>query len=78
MRKRTEQTNLQAPFLKIDDASYVTGFSKNALRKGCREGTVPHTLVGNVYMINVPALLKQYGVPDVDAMYNSQKDGAQN
>lgn len=78
MRKRTEQTNLQAPFQKIEPSSYFTGLSQNFLRTGCKNGTVPHIKVGNTYYINIPALLKQFGVPDVDAMFDSQKDGAQN
>ncbi len=47
------------PFQKILDACKTTGLSAYFLRKGCREGTVPHIKSGTVYFINVPALLKK-------------------
>ncbi len=76
MRKNATPKNLDAPFLKIDDAAYVTGLSRNALRTGCKDGSVPHTKVGNTYFVNIPALLKQLGVPDADSLYNNLKGGA--
>ena len=47
------------PFLKIRDASKVTGLSQYYLRNGCKDGTIPHIRSGNVYLINIPALLRQ-------------------
>lgn len=47
------------PFLKIKDASKVTGLSQYFLRRGCRAGTVPHVRSGTVYLVNIPALLRQ-------------------
>ncbi len=51
------------PFMKIKDACAATGLSQFMLRKMCREGTAPHIRSGSTYYINVPALLKQLGVP---------------
>lgn len=47
------------PFLKIAEASKMTGLSQFYLRRGCRDGSVPHVMSGTVYMINVPALLRK-------------------
>ncbi|MCD8146916.1 MAG: helix-turn-helix domain-containing protein [Clostridiales bacterium] len=46
------------PFQKINEASKTTGLSLSYLRKGCKDGTVPHIKSGKVYLINVPALLE--------------------
>lgn len=54
------------PFLKIGDAVRATGLSAYYLRRGCRNGTIPHIMSGTVYLVNVPALLKQLGVPDME------------
>lgn len=47
------------PFQKISDACRTTGLSQHFLRLGCRNGSIPHIRSGNVYLINVPALLEQ-------------------
>lgn len=52
-------TNRGAPFQKIPAACKATGLSQSFLRKGCRDGSVPHIKSGNVYFVNVPALLEQ-------------------
>ena len=58
---------IKTPFMKIGDACQVTGLSKYFLRRGIRDGTIPHVTVGIPpnckYYINVPALLEQLGVP---------------
>lgn len=51
-----------APFQKIQEACKSTGLSMYYLRKGCKEGTIPHVKSGGVYYINVPALLKRLEV----------------
>ncbi len=48
-----------APFQKIPDACKTTGLSQYFLRKGCKDGSVPHIKSGPTYYINVPALLKK-------------------
>ena len=50
---------IDKPFQKIPEACKSTGLSMYFLRKGCKEGFVPHIKSGSVYFINVPALLKK-------------------
>ena len=47
------------PFQKIPEACKTTGLSQYYLRKGCKEGTIPHIKSGTVYYIDVPKLLAQ-------------------
>lgn len=53
-----------APFQTIPQACKTTGLSKYFLRKGCQDGSIPHIKSGNVFYINIPALLKQLGVAE--------------
>ncbi len=46
------------PFQKIPEACKTTGLSQYYLRKGCKEGTIPHIKSGPTYYINVPELLE--------------------
>ena len=56
------------PFQKIPEACKTTGLSQYYLRKGCRAGTIPHVKSGDIYYINVPALLQQLGAdPEQEA-----------
>ena len=48
--------NQQIPFMKIPTASKVTGLSQYFLRRGCRDGSIPHIMSGTVSLVNVPAL----------------------
>ena len=52
-----------APFQKIPEACKTTGLSQYFLRKGCKDGSIPHIKSGPTYYVNVPALLEQLGVP---------------
>lgn len=47
------------PLQKIPDACRTTGLSQYYLRRGCRDGTVPHIKSGPVYFVDVPALLEK-------------------
>lgn len=59
-------TNKQtAPFQKITEASKTTELSQYYLRRGCRDGSVPHTKSGQTFFVNVPALLRQLGAEGV-------------
>ena len=49
------------PFQKIQEACKTTGLSQYYLRKGCKDGTIPHIKSGPTYYINVPELLKKLG-----------------
>ena len=60
MPKRTVLPD--APFQTIPNATRITGLSQSYLRTGCRSGTVPHVKSGNVYLVNIPALLRKLGV----------------
>ena len=55
------EKNDSAPFQRIPAACRITGLSQRFLRDGCKDGTVPHVMVGNTYMINIPALLRKLG-----------------
>ena len=58
------KTKQVTPFMKIGEASRVTGLSQYFLRQGCKDGSVPHVKSGTTYMVNVPALLRQLGADD--------------
>ncbi len=57
------QPNSRKPFQTIAEACHTTGLAQSFLRNGCRSGVVPHIKSGNKYLINVPLLLRQLGVP---------------
>lgn len=48
-----------APFQKIPEAARSTGLSTYFLRRGVRDGSVPHVKSGTVYLVNIPALLRK-------------------
>ncbi len=50
---------VRTPFMKIKDASKVTGLSMYYLRNGCKDGSVPHVKSGTVYLVNIPRLLEK-------------------
>ena len=58
-KMQTKIINQQTPFMKINAAAKVTGLSQYYLRKGCKDGSVPHVMSGTVYNVNVPALLRK-------------------
>ena len=49
------------PFVTIERACEVTGLSQAFLRRGVKDGSVPHVKSGRVYLVNVPALLRNLG-----------------
>lgn len=51
----------QTPFQKIPEACRTTGLSQYFLRKGCKDGSIPHIKSGPTYYINVPELLNRLG-----------------
>lgn len=54
--------DINPPFQSIAQACKTTGLSMYYLRKGCRDGSIPHVKNGTAYMVNVPALLRKLGV----------------
>ena len=55
MARRT--TDPAAPYQSINAAARLTGFSAGAIRAGCKNGTIPHVMVGAEYRVNVPRFL---------------------
>lgn len=60
---KNQSRNIGTPYKTILEASAASGLSQSYLRKGCKEGTIPHIMIGSKYMINIPALYDQLGVP---------------
>lgn len=60
---KSQQQTIGTPYKTILEAAAISGLSQSYLRKGCKDGTVPHICVGTKYMINIPALFDQLGVP---------------
>ena len=54
----------EQPYQKIPEACRTTGLSQYMLRRGCRDGTVPHMRSGRTYYVNVPALLGKLAQSD--------------
>lgn len=52
-------TEIKTPFKKIPEACRVTGLSQYFLRRGVRNGTIPHVKSGSTYYVDVPALLEK-------------------
>ena len=63
-----------SPFLKIKDVAVVTGLSQFYLRKGCRDGSIPHITSGTTYFINLPALLRQLDEQSAQAAGGENND----
>lgn len=57
---KAERFETATPFQKIPAASRATGLSQYFLRRGCRDGSIPHIMSGTVYLVNVPALLRKF------------------
>lgn len=55
---------VQPPFQRIPQAAETTGLSQYYLRRGCKDGSIPHIRSGPVYFINIPALLRQLGAAE--------------
>ena len=46
-------------YMNLTDACKATGLSTYYLRRGCKDGSVPHCKSGVKYMVNVPLLLQK-------------------
>lgn len=70
MKKASQnyQGRENTPFMKIKEASQVTGLSMYYLRNGCKDGTVPCIKSGTVYFINVPRLLDKLNATDSEVV----------
>lgn len=63
--------NRDSPFQSIVGAAYLTGLSAGFVRKGVRNGSIPHIKVGSDYRVNMPLWLEQLN-------QQSLKEGAEN
>lgn len=63
--------NRDSPFQSIVGAAYLTGLSAGFVRKGVRDGSIPHIKVGSDYRVNMPLWLAQLN-------QQSLKEGAEN
>ena len=59
------------PYQSIREASATVGLSQTVLRRGCRDGTIPHIRSGRMYYVDIPALLDKL---DLDQQKNNMKD----
>lgn len=60
MPKRT--VDLSAPYQTIENASRLTGLSRDYIRRGVRAGTIPFVRAGggnSPYLVNVPLFMHQ-------------------
>ena len=48
-------------FQKIPQACRTTGLSQYFLRKGCKDGSVPHIKSGTVYYVDIQKLMEKLG-----------------
>lgn len=44
------------PYQRIPAASRITGLSESRLRRGCKNGTIPHIRSGGIFYVDIPAL----------------------
>lgn len=63
---------MMQPFQKIKAASAASGFSQCYLRKGCKDGTIPHIRSGNDYYINMVKLFEMHGI-SMEVFGNAEK-----
>ena len=56
---KRQEYNTDSVFQTIGEASRTTGLSRYYLRNGCKDGTIPHIMCGNTYMVNVPLTIEK-------------------
>ena len=56
---RNRNYNPDALFQPPRCAAELTGFSVKSIREGCRNGTIPHVMVGKDFRINMSIWLDQ-------------------
>lgn len=69
MRKRAYNPNQR--YQTIEGACKTTGLSMYYLRKGCKDGSIPHIRSGRVYYVDVYALTMR-GRSDLDPIVQSE------
>lgn len=66
----TKQYDPAKPFQTIADASRTTGISQFALRRGCKDGTLPHIRTGKTYLLNMRLLMQRLDEQSVAVIAN--------
>ena len=61
--------NPDSPFQPISGAAYITGLSRGFIRRGCKNGSIPHIMAGKDYRINMKVWLEQL---DAQSMKGSE------
>ena len=61
--------NPDSPFQPISGAAYITGLSRGSIRRGCKDGSIPHIMAGKDYRINMKVWLEQL---DAQSMKGSE------
>ena len=46
-------------FISAREAAKLTGVSYPAILKGCNDGSIPHIVSGNKFLINAPMLIEK-------------------
>lgn len=62
MRKRIADPD--APFQRPADVARLTGIPISHIRAGVRDGSIPCQWFGRSCLVNLPAYLRQLGVPE--------------
>ena len=60
---RDKPQSIGTPYKTILEAAAASGLSQSYLRKGCRDGSIPHIRIGTKFIVNIPALYDQLGIP---------------
>lgn len=63
MRKRLADPS--APFQRPADVARLTGIPISHIRAGVRDGSIPCQWFGRSCLVNLPAYLRQLGVPEI-------------
>ena len=64
-RKKVDRN---APFQSIRETCNITGLSQLFIRNGCKNGTIPHIMIGADYRVNVPQFLEQLNQQSKDSL----------
>lgn len=63
-----------APFQSIRETCAITGLSQLFIRNGCKNGSIPHIMVGNDYRVNVPLFLEQLNQQSKNSLLRGDPD----
>ena len=61
-----------SPFPSINGAVFRTGLSAGFIRRGCKDGSIPHIRVGKDYRINMKLWLRQLDEQSKGGVHSEQ------